>query len=243
MKNGNGRQHDAEAERRFYEAANVAEAGGVWRVLLDGRGIRTPLRAEFFLPGQALAAAIAAEWNAQGAQIDRRLMPLTRLANTAIDAVSGREADVTEDILRFAARDLICYRAEEPSELIARQNAAWEPVLHWASEQFGARLITTAGIMPVEQPPHAIEVLRPSLTALDAFPLTALHMMTSLTGSALLALAHASGRLTLDECWAAAHVDEDFQIERWGTDAEAKARRTLHYADMCAASTFFALGR
>ncbi len=242
MKNGNGQRRTG-TEHRLYKTASIAEAGGAWRVLLDGRSIKTPLRAEFLLPSEALAAAIAAEWNAQGAQIDRQLMPLTRLANTAIDAVRGREADVTADILRFAGRDLICYRAEEPAELAARQDAAWGLVLRWANEQFGARLVTTAGVMPVEQSPQAIEALRHPLAALDAFPLTALHMMTSLMGSALLALTHVCGRLTLDESWAAAHLDEDFQIERWGTDAEAQARRAFHYADMCAASAFFSLSR
>jgi chaperone required for assembly of F1-ATPase len=243
MKNGSGRQEGAEAERRFYETATIAEAGGWWRVLLDGRGVRTPLRAELLLPTEALAAAVAAEWTAQGARIDRRLMPLMRLANTAIDAVRSREADVAADILHYAGRDLLCYRAEGPSVLAARQETQWGPVLCWADEQFGARLITTAGIMPVDQPPEAIEALRRPVAELDAFPLTALHMMTSLTGSALLGLAHALGRLTVDEAWAAAHVDEDFQIERWGTDTEARARRTHRYADMCAASVFFQLSR
>jgi len=243
MRNGNGQQHGGKAERRFYETAGIVEAGGGWRVLLDGRGVRTPLRAELLLPTEALARAVAAEWNAQGARIDRRLMPLTRLANTAIDAVRGCEAEVAADILSYAGRDLICYRAEGPMDLVARQMALWNPVVGWAEERLGARLIATAGIMPVEQPEASIEALRRPVAALDVFPLTALHMMTSLMGSAILALAHAFGRLTAEECWAAAHADEDFQIERWGADAEAGARRTLRYADLCAASAFFALSR
>jgi chaperone required for assembly of F1-ATPase len=155
--------------------------------------------------------------------------------------VRGREADVAADILSFSGRDLVCYRAEAPAELVAKQSAAWEPVLLWLEAELGARLIVTAGIMPVDQPPESLAALQKALTQFDAFSISALHVMTTLTGSAALVLAHAHGRLSVDECWTAAHVDEDFQIAKWGLDAEAGARREARRAEMAAAAEFLRL--
>lgn len=226
---------------RFYSTVAVEATGGGWRILLDGRTVKTPQRAELSLPSEALAQAIAEEWQAQTDEIVPATMPLTKLANTALDAVTGREAEVGEDILRFAARDLLCYRADQPQDLEDRQREVWDPLIHWANEHYGARLCLAAGVMPIDQPAEAIASLRTGIVCRDAFALTALHVMTSLTGSAILPLAHICGRLTLDEAWAAAHLDEDFQIARWGEDAEAKARRDARYKEMAAASRFFQL--
>jgi chaperone required for assembly of F1-ATPase len=225
MKNG---KDEKPRPRRFYSEVSLGEAPGGWHVLLDGRPVRTPQRAE---------------WRTQGDELRLYDMRLTRLANTAIDAVATNIAAVTEDILAYAKRDLICYRAEAPERLVARQQQLWDPLIAWAGERYGARLEATTGIMPIDQTPQTLAALRAAFSAYDAFGLTALHVITTLTGSAVLALAHASGRLSLDESWAAAHVDEDFQIEAWGEDTEAAARREARFTEMRAASDYFRLGQ
>ncbi len=227
--------------KRFYRAVSVDGAAPAFRVLLDGKPIRTPARRELTLPAKPLAEAVAAEWDAQDEHIDPGTMPLTRLVNSALDGVAGREAEVRAEIAKYAASDLVCYRAEGPAELVRRQERAWDTVLAWARTALGASLVLGQGIAPVTQAPAAGAAIDRALAGLDAFALTAHHVMTTLTGSALLALAHAGGRLTAAEAWAAAHVDEDWQIGRWGEDAEAKARRDRRWAEMQAASRLLAL--
>jgi chaperone required for assembly of F1-ATPase len=229
--------------KRFYRTAAVDGIGPPFRVLLDGRPVRTPARKELALPSRALAEAVAAEWQAQGEHVDPTTMPLTRLANTVLDGVTGREAEVRAEIARYAASDLVCYRASAPHEreLARRQAAAWDPVLAWARDELDAHLGVGQGVLHVPQPQAAIDAIEGVLAQLDPFALAAHHVMTTLTGSALLALAHAQGRLSLEEAWAAAHVDEDWQISQWGEDAEAKARRGRRWAEMQAASRLLAL--
>ena len=228
--------------KRFYRVVSIdGPAGAAFRVLLDGRPARTPSKRELALPARPLAEAVAAEWEAQGERIDPGTMPLTRLVNTALDGVAGREAEVRADIAKYAASDLLCYRAEGPSELVRRQAEAWDPVLAWACAALGANLVTGHGVAPVAQPEAATEAIGRALAGLDAFSLAAHHVMTTLTGSALLALAHAGGRLKAEEAWAAAHIDEDWQIGQWGEDAEAKARRRRRWTEMEAASRLLAL--
>lgn len=239
----NGSNETGARAKRFYGAVTTEATAGGWRILLDGRVVKTPKRAELLLPAAALAEAAAAEWRAQGPQIDPASMPLTKLSNTAIDAVTPNFAAVAEDVLSFAARDLICYRAKAPESLTERQTACWDPLLAWAEQHHGAKLIATEGIMPLDQPPASLAALAAALAPLDPFALAALHVMTALTGSAVLALAHVAGRLPLEECWAAAHVDEDYQTGHWGEDAEARKRRGQRFADMRAASDFFRLSR
>jgi chaperone required for assembly of F1-ATPase len=209
--------------------------------LLDGRCVKTPGRLDAVLPARALAEAIALEWRRQEVKIDPADMPLTKLANTAIDAVAANAASVAEDIVSFAGRDLLCYRAPSPAGLAERQRLRWDPVLQWAEEHYGAKLVATEGVMPLDQPEESLAALRTACACLDPFRLAALHVMTSLTGSAILALAHAAGRLSLDEAWAAAHLDEDFQIGQWGEDAEAMRRRSARLSEMRAASQFYRL--
>ena len=203
--------------------------------------MRTPAKALLALPTRALAEAVAGEWAAQQEQIDPATMPLTRLANSAIDGVRGREAQVRADIVRYAASDLLCYRASEPEGLVRRQAEMWDPVLGWAREALGAPLKVAQGLMPVAQPGAAISAIAATLEGFDAFGLAALHVMTTLTGAALLALAHARGRLTAEQAWMAAHVDEDWQVARWGEDAEAAQRRQRRWSEMQAASRMLAL--
>jgi chaperone required for assembly of F1-ATPase len=219
----------------------VDGAARAFRVLLDGKPVRTPAKRELALPARPLAEAVAAEWEAQGEHIDPGTMPLTRLVNTVLDGVAGREAEVRADIAKYAASDLLCYRAEGPPELVRRQMEAWDPVLAWARAALGANLVIARGIVPVAQPQAAMGAIGSALVRLDAFGLAAHHVMTTLTGSTLLALAHAGGRLTAEEAWAAAHIDEDWQIGQWGEDAQAKARRQRRWTDMEAASRLVAL--
>jgi chaperone required for assembly of F1-ATPase len=203
--------------------------------------VRTPAKALLALPTRALAEAVAEEWSGQREHIDPATMPLTRLANSAIDGVRGREAEVRADIVRYAGSDLLCYRAFEPEELVRRQAELWDPVLAWAREAFGVRFAVAQGLMPRAQPPAATAAIAAALEGFDTFGLAALHVMTTLTGSALLALAQARGRLTAEQAWTAAHVDEDWQIGKWGEDEEAAARRQRRWWEMQAAGRMLAL--
>jgi chaperone required for assembly of F1-ATPase len=247
---GNGRKATRKATparplpKRFYAAVTVAgtDAGGL-RVLLDGKTVRTPAKAVLAVPARALAEAIAAEWEAQGEHIDPATLPLTRLVNSAIDGVQGREAAVRDDIAKYAASDLLCYRATGPEPLVRRQSEVWDPVLAWSREELGASFVVGEGITPVAQPEAATAALARALAAYDAFALAALHVMTTLMGSGLLALAHARGRLGVEAAWAAAHVDEDWQIGTWGEDGEANARRQRRWLEMQSASRLLALLR
>ncbi len=183
------------------------------------------------MPTQGLADALAAEWQAQGSHIDPATMPLTRLVNSTIDGVVARRDEVIAEIARYAMNDLVYYRADQPEALARLQAEAWNPVLAWAQSTFGVPLATGVGIMHVAQPVALEGAVVATLTQRQAIELSALHVLTTLTGSALLALAHADGAFTADDAWKAAHVDEDFQISQWGWDAEAEARRNLREKD------------
>jgi chaperone required for assembly of F1-ATPase len=228
--------------KRFYEQAGVEERDGSFVLALDGRPARTPARQPLALPTRALGEALAEEWQAQGDVIDPAVMPLTRLANSAIDGVASNPAGVVEDLAKYARSDLTFYRAAEPDRLVAEQAAAWGPILAWAYEALGARFILSEGVMFVAQPEASIAAIRARLEEITSpFRLAALHVMTTLTGSVLIALAHALGCLSAEEAWAAAHVDEHFQERVWGEDEEAMQRRARRKADFLAASRFYAL--
>jgi chaperone required for assembly of F1-ATPase len=223
--------------KRFYrEVATTGDAGG-YVLLLDGRRAITPGRNPLVVPGRNVAAAIAAEWEAQAVDIDAASMPVTRLANSAIDGVAPRMAEVRDEILAYAKTDLVYYRAGEPDGLVKRQGAAWDPVLAWAQRRFGARFILAEGMQHVAQLPDTLAAISRELAAFDSpFRLAGLHVATTLTGSALIALALAHGELTVDEAWAAGHVDEDWNISRWGEDAEAAGLRARRLQDFRAAA-------
>jgi chaperone required for assembly of F1-ATPase len=222
--------------RRFYKSAAVEEREQGFAVVLDGRTVRTPGKRELVVPAAGLAAALAAEWDAQGEHVDPGTMPLTRLVNASLDAVEQRKGEVAEDIVAFAGSDLLCYRAEAPDTLVRRQAEAWNPVLAWARRELGVELVLRAGLMPITQPPESMKAVRRALADLDALSLAALHVLTTISGSALLALAHWQGELTVDEAWTAATVDETWQREQWGHDAEAEAHAALRRAEFEAAS-------
>ena len=227
--------------KRFYKEVATKDEGGGVALLLDGKPVRTPGKAPLDLPTRALAEAVAGEWRAQGERIDPTTMPLTKLANSAIDGVSGREQAVIDDILAFAGADLLCYRARGPRGLVEAQETQWDPVLAWVKEALGVPLFLAKGIVHVAQPAASLDRIKETLAGRDTFSLAALHVMTSLTGSALLALAVALGRMTPEAAWGAAHVDEVWQISQWGEDAEAAVRRKNRWRDFEAAARMLSL--
>lgn len=229
------------APARFYKTAAVEAGGDGFTILLDGKPVRTPGRRPLVLPTQRLADAVAGEWNAQGEKIRPATMPLTRLANTVIDGIAGAEQQVRDDIAAFAGSDLLCYRADHPDRLVEAQNARWNPVLAWAEGELGAAFTVASGVMHVRQPEAVLEAVRRALAGRDAWALAGLHVITTLTGSALLALAHACGHIDAEDAWAAAHVDEDWQISQWGEDAEAATRRARRREELEAAVRLLAL--
>lgn len=227
--------------KRFYKETSVGEADGGFAILLDGRPVRTPAKLQLVVPTRALAEAIAQEWGAQGTHIDPATMPLSRLAITTIDGVARRMPEVAADIVKFAGSDLICYRADAPAGLVKLQSEAWDPVLAWVEAALGARFRLAEGVMPVEQDHAALERVAVAVAPFQAMALTCLHVMTTLMGSALLALAHAKGQLSAEDAWTAAHIDEDWQIRQWGVDVEAAERRARRWGEMQAASKFLEL--
>ncbi|MDE3177867.1 MAG: ATPase [Pseudomonadota bacterium] len=223
--------------KRFYERAQAGEADGGFALLLDGRPTRTPAKAKLIAPTRALAEAMAREWQAQGETIQPATMPLTRLANSALDGVAQAMAATAAEIAGFAGADLVCYRALEPEALAARQAAAFDPVLAFAQAALGARFVLAGGIVHVPQPEASLAAVRAAVeTYADPFALTALHGLTSLSGSVLIALAVARGAMPAASAWGAAHVDEDFQIQQWGADDEATLRRAAREKEFAAAA-------
>ena len=221
--------------KRFYERAAAEAADGAFQVTLDGKPVRTPAKAPLAVPSEKLAEAIAAEWQAQGEWLEPGTMPLTKLANVAIDHVEANREAVIDDIVAHAGSDLICYLAAEPQELAMRQMAQWAPVIDWLTEGLDAPFEVATGITHVTQPAQSLERVRRAIADYDAFSLAAIHAMTTLMGSALLTLAHVAGLFDLPTVWQAAHLDEDWQMARWGEEAEAKARRERAWLEMQAA--------
>ncbi|WP_334174958.1 ATP12 family protein [Pseudoxanthobacter sp.] len=225
--------------RRFYKTASVAPAGEGFAVRLDDRPVRTPGRNLLALPSQALAEAVAAEWQAQETHIDPATMPLTRLVNAAIDG-AGEVAAMRAEMLRYAGTDLLCYRAEDPQGLVDMQNAVWDPVLAWADDALGARFVLAGGIMHVGQPAGALAAIDRALPHGPGLLVAALQSLTTLTGSVLLPLALLHGQTAFDDLWTAAHVDEDWNIRLWGSDREAVERRAFREAEARAAAAVVA---
>jgi chaperone required for assembly of F1-ATPase len=226
----------APSRRRFYQRAGVERSQGEVRIVLDGRPVRTPARRTLAAPTTALAQAIADEWEAQREIIDPGNMPLTRLVNTIIDGVADRPAAVAEDVAKYLASDLVIYRADSPEGLVVRQSEAWDPVLGWARDSLGACFVPTkGGIVFAPQPDHALAAARAAIPS-DPWRLGGLHAITTLTGSALIALALAHGALSVARAWSAAHVDEDWNMELWGRDELALERRAVRFGEMQAAA-------
>ena len=229
--------------KRFWKEVTLGpHDAGAYAILLDGRVARTPARQILAFQDQALAELLRQEWADVGAVIDPAQMPLTRLVNSGLDGVSQQMEAVQLDAARYAASDLLCYRAEHPEKLVLRQRASWDPLLDWLDKRYGARLVTGAGVMYVTQSPEAVLHLQQAVMAIaKPLPLTALHALTTLTGSLVLALALAEHHCSLAEIWALAHLDEDFQMEIWGQDEEALARRAQRFREAQAAASLLSL--
>ena len=218
--------------KRFYKRAEAVPHEAGFAVVLDGRVTRTPAKNYLAVARKDVADAMAAEWDAQETEIDPGAMPLTRLVNSAIDRVAAEMPAVREDIVRHAGSDLMLYRAEGPRPLVAQEEKLWGPILAASETALGARFVLAEGIVPVEQDAATLAAVARAVEPLDPLQLAALHSMTTLTGSALIALAYARGEVTADEAGAASHADEDWQASHWGEDAEAAARRAKRWEEM-----------
>ena len=227
--------------KRVYRQVTTRPVIGGWGIALDGRPMRTPGRSELIVPSTALAEAIAAEWDSQKGDIRPATMPLTRLAATAIDRTANQRALVVAETANYAGTDLVCYRAEHPPALVARQQAAWQPLIDWAMRRYDAGLTVTSGVVPQPQPPATLKAFAAAVAAQDDFRLTALHTMTAACGSLVIALALMEGRLDAEAAFAASQLDESFQIEAWGEDAEAAARRHALAQDIAGTARFVQL--
>jgi chaperone required for assembly of F1-ATPase len=224
------RSSRAVLRKRFYTSAATGEADGGYTVTLDGKPIKTPSGRTVIVPARSLAERIAAEWNAQGELINPLTMPLTRFANSVVQGVTDNVAAVIDDVAKYFGSDLLFYRAGYPEGLVAREAKYWDPVLFWAAEKLGAHFMLAEGVMHVQQPDQAIAAARGALPD-DPWRIAALHVITTLTGSALLALALFHGVIDPEQVWAAAHVDEDWNAEKWGVDEEVAARKAAKLVD------------
>jgi chaperone required for assembly of F1-ATPase len=228
----------ARAVKRFYKQALVGEGG---TILLDGRPVKTPGRRSLAAPTAALAEAIADEWNGQGDVIDPRAMPLTGLASAAIDRIAPDAAAFARSLARYGENDLLCYRAEAPAALAARQAEHWDPILAWAQQRYDAVFELALGVIHMPQPPETLARIGAAVAARDPFALAGLSPLVTVSGSLLVALALAEGAISLDAAWAAASLDERWQAEQWGEDAEAAAALANRRRDFAAGARFLAL--
>jgi chaperone required for assembly of F1-ATPase len=229
--------------KRFYSDVGIVAAEGGFRVTLDAKPLRTPAKALLAVPSRRLADAIAAEWRGQGGDVKLGDLPLTRLASTAIDLVTARRPEVVADVVRYAGTDLVCYRAGHPPELARRQHEAWQPLIDWASLRYDAPLEVTVGVVPVTQLPTTLRAFAAAVESYSPLELAALHMATAACGSLVVALALFEGQLDAEGAFAASQLDESFEIEQWGEDAEQMRRRALLKEDIALAARFEALLR
>jgi len=226
---------------RFWTAAAAHQTGDGFGIGLDGRPIRTPGKAELVVPTQALAQAIAGEWDAQTDKIDPAAMPLTRAANAAIDKVSAQHGEVADMLAAYGDADLLCYRADSPETLVSRQATVWDPFLDWAQSTLGARLQPRRGVVHIPQNQAALETLARQVHALGNFELAAFHDMVSLTGSLILAFATIHRVQPVESIWIASRLDESWQIEQWGSDDEASDLEKQKFQSFATAEKFFCL--
>ncbi len=229
--------------KRFYRKVEVAKRNGGFTVTLDGRPVPTPANASLILPTRILAEAVATEWQSQGDEISPQSMRLTRLANTAIDRVSRQRDAVIDEVAGYAGTDLVCYRAERPAALAARQRAAWQPLVEWVARRYDVHLAVTTGVMPIEQPPTATGALRRAVAVVDNMMLTGLHSATGALGSLVIALALAERHIDARRAWELSLIDDTCQIEQWGDDGEAARRRAALREDIASAARFMELSR
>lgn len=234
--------------RRFWKQAAVIDDGTVlgaegFGIALDGRPVRAPSRRPLVVRSRALADALAAEWNGQGETFDPAAMPLTQLANTAQDRVGPLRDAIIAELMAYADSEVLCYRADAPAALAARQAEVWDPLLAWAGQRFGCAWTVTAGLMPVGQGDAVHAAVRAALDAMDDATLTAFQVAAPLCGSPVLGLALVEGRISAEEAHAAALLDELFQAAKWGEDREAVLRRNRVKAELAEVERFVTLAR
>ncbi len=229
--------------KRFYRDVEIGGGAGEFQVLLDGRPVRTPAKNLLILPTRALGEAIAAEWREQTETVVPAHMGLTRLANSALDTVRLNRDHTIGEIARFTATDLVCYRASDPDDLAARQNAAWQPLVDWVADEFQADLAVTDSLLPVAQSESCLSALCGAIEAFEDFPLTGLHAATAACGSVVLGLALGHGRIDGAAAWEFSLIDESFQIELWGEDEDSTERRAALKRDIVWAAEFLALSQ
>jgi len=229
--------------KRFYQKAEPAKRAGGYAIILDGKPIKTPGRRDLLVPSEALAAAIAEEWNAQATEVRAAKMPLTRFATTTVDRVATQRDAIIRQTANYAGTDLVCYRATHPPELAARQQAVWQPLIDWAVLRYDAPLVVTSGVIPKSQSEESLRAFASAVAEHDDFALTALHVATAACGSLVIGLALTQGHLDAEGAFAVSQLDESFQIEAWGEDAEQAARRRALAADIQAAARFISLLR
>lgn len=222
--------------KRFWKEARTEQVENGWLIRLDGRPVRTPARRLCIVPVAGMADGIAAEWNAQGPRVDPFSMPLTRAASTCLDRVMPEIETVWRNIAAYGGTDLLCYHAPGPAELIRRQEEGWDPLLDWAADRLGARLVVGEGVMHIAQPEDAIERLATHVRTFDAWELTGLSELTTLSGSLIIALAILHGHLLPEDGWALSRLDEQWNIDQWGEDAEASLQAARREADFLAAA-------
>lgn len=229
------------APKRFYENVDVSPVGDRYAVVLDGRPVRTPMKSKLELPSYRLAVAVAEEWDAQVEKIDLASMSMTGFASSAIDRVATRRDEVVSELAGYAETDMLCYRADEPEELVRRQQEAWQPPLDWLAAKHGAQLRPTSGIMHVRQSSEALERIRGLVAVREDFALMALHALTTGMGSIVLALAVSEGALGIQEAVDASQLDEIFQSEVWGEDIISAERRARVASELMQAEAFLGL--
>jgi chaperone required for assembly of F1-ATPase len=229
--------------KRFYRKAEPVQRASGHGITLDGKPIKTPGKRDLVVPKEALAAAIAEEWNTQQGEVRSATMPLTRLATTTVDRVATQHDAIIRQTANYAATDLVCYRAAHPPVLATRQQAVWQPLIDWAVLRYDAPLVITSGVIPKSQPAASLRALASAVAEQDDFALTALHVATAACGSLIIALALLEGQLDAQQAFAASQLDETFQIEAWGEDAEQAERRRALAADIRAAAVFISLLR
>ena len=229
--------------KRFWKESAVVETGAGWGITLDGRAVKTPSKLDLAVPTRPMAEAIATEWDAQEDVIDPRIMPMTRFANSAIEKVKPQRSAVIEYLAEYGDTDLLCYRADSPEGLVTMQSDGWDPLLDWASEALGARLLVAQGVMHVAQPANALEALRSRVDAFDDFSLAGFHDLVGLSGSLVLALAVTGGRVSVDAAWDLSRIDEAWQISQWGEDEEAAIAAAAKRAAFGEAARFFQLAQ
>lgn len=229
--------------KRFWTEVTVVEQADEFAVQLDGRPVKTPAKTLLTLPTRTMAEALSDEWHAVVEKVDPNVMPFTRSANAALDKVATQFDEVATMLAAYGESDLLCYRADHPEGLVQRQNAAWDPLLDWADATYGARLVTTAGIMPVSQDPKAVKLLIAPLFSASAFELAALHDLIAMSGSLVLALAVTQRRLVPDDAWNLSRIDENWQAEQWGADDDAEQVAEIKRSAFLHAASFFEMSR